>query len=189
MQLVPDPLAAERRERLDFQILLDRLEETITSASRLPMTSRVLVDEQECLDIVDQMRMALPTEIEHARRIMSEQETLLERARTEAARIVSEAEQRASRELQDHTLVRAARAQAVEIEQQARDEADKMYHDAEEYARQVLYKLSGRIDQALRTLRTGIVEFERGRQGQDDYDDEPTARPQAPRASSPADRP
>lgn len=189
MQLVPDPLATERRERLDFQILLDRLEETITTASRLPMTSRVLVDEQECLDIVDQMRMALPTELEHARRIMSEQEAVLERARTEATRIVSEAEQRASREVHEHTLVRAARAQAVEIEQQARDEADKMYRDAEEYARQVLYKLSGRIDQALRTLRTGIVEFERGRQDQDDYDDEPRTRPQVPRPSPATETP
>jgi hypothetical protein len=41
---------------VDFLYLLDRLEEALVTGSRVPLTARTLVDEQECLDIIDQMR-------------------------------------------------------------------------------------------------------------------------------------
>jgi hypothetical protein len=66
---------------VDFIYLLDRLEEALAAGSRVPLTARTLVDEQECLDIVDQMRVTLPTEVKYARRLVAEREHLLAQAR------------------------------------------------------------------------------------------------------------
>ena len=45
---------------MDMQYLLDRLEAVLTSGSRLPLTGKTMIDEHECLDIIDQLRVAIP---------------------------------------------------------------------------------------------------------------------------------
>ncbi|MER3406140.1 MAG: ATPase, partial [Chloroflexota bacterium] len=62
---------------VDVLQLIDRLEALISSGARLPLTSRALVDEQEVLDILDQLRMAVPEEIRQAKRLSQERERLL----------------------------------------------------------------------------------------------------------------
>jgi hypothetical protein len=62
---------------VDFMYLLDRLEEALATGSRLPLTARTLVDEQECLDILDQMRVAMPSEIKEARRVIAERDSVM----------------------------------------------------------------------------------------------------------------
>ena len=47
-------------ESLDILYLLDQLEEVLGAGSRVPLTSRTLVDEQEILDILDQIRVSHP---------------------------------------------------------------------------------------------------------------------------------
>src|SRR5919199_6865079 len=56
-------------DRMDLGYLLDQLEEVLSSGTRVPLSSRTLVDEQEVLDILDQIRVAVPEEIKAARRI------------------------------------------------------------------------------------------------------------------------
>jgi hypothetical protein len=76
---------------VDFMYLLDRLEEALVTGSRVPLMARTLVDEQECLDILDQMRVAMPTEIKEARRVIAERDHILAQAREETERIVRDA--------------------------------------------------------------------------------------------------
>ena len=40
---------------IDILYLLDRLEEVLAAGSRLPFSSRTMIDEQECLDILEEV--------------------------------------------------------------------------------------------------------------------------------------
>src|SRR5207245_9132859 len=80
------------RESVDILSLLDQLEEVLGGGSRLPLTSRTLVDEQEILDILDQIRVSIPDELKAARRLTQERDQLLSDARAEAQRILSDAD-------------------------------------------------------------------------------------------------
>lgn len=147
---------------VDFLYLLDRLEEALAAGSRVPLTVRTLVDEQECLDIIDQMRVALPEEVKYARRVLAERELLLNQAREEAERVVRNAELRAARLVEEHVLVRTAQARAIEIEDKAEQAGEEIRAEAERYARRVLGRVSERLDQALGTVKSGLRELDLG---------------------------
>jgi vacuolar-type H+-ATPase subunit H len=147
---------------VDFMYLLDRLEEALVTGSRVPLMARTLVDEQECLDILDQMRVAMPTEIKEARRVIAERDHILAQAREETERIVRGAEHRASRLVEEHTVVRTAQVRAHQIEEQAEHEALNVRDEADKYAETVLTRVQERLEQALSNVRAGLRELETG---------------------------
>ena len=57
---------------MDVLQLIDKLEQLVNSGTRLPLSSRTVIDEQEFLDIIDQLRIMVPDEIKQARRVSSE---------------------------------------------------------------------------------------------------------------------
>lgn len=147
---------------VDFIYLLDRLEEALAGGSRVPLTDRTLVDEQECLDILDQMRVALPDEVKYARRVVAEREHMLAQARDEVERIIRNAELRAGRLVEEHAVVRTAQARALQIEDQAERAAEEIRAEAERYARHVLGKVGERLEQASSSVRAGLRELDAG---------------------------
>ena len=147
---------------VDFMYLLDRLEEALVAGSRVPLMARTLVDEQECLDILDQMRVAMPTEIKEARRVIAERDHILAQAREETDRIVRGAEHRANRLVEEHAVVRSAQVRANEIEEQAEREAISIREEADQYAGTVLARVQERLEQALSNVRAGLRELETG---------------------------
>lgn len=145
---------------VDFMYLLDRMEEALAAGSRVPLTDRTLVDEQECLDILDQMRVALPDEVKYARRVVAEREHLLAQAREEVERIIRNAELRAGRLVEEHAMVRAAQGRALQIEDGAERAAEQIRAEAERYARLVLGRVAERLEQALGGVKAGLRELE-----------------------------
>jgi cell division septum initiation protein DivIVA len=145
---------------MDILYLLDQLEEVLGAGSRLPLTSRTLVDEQEILDILDQIRVSIPDEIKAARRLTQEREQVLADARAEAERILRDAEAHAAERLSDHALVRAAEMRAADVEERALRQAEEVRREAEAYAYRVLEKLREQIGQVAQTVDRGLQELD-----------------------------
>jgi cell division septum initiation protein DivIVA len=145
---------------VDILYLLDQLEEVLGGGSHLPLTSRTLVDEQEILDILDQIRVSIPDEIKAARRVTQEREQLLSDARAEADRLVREADEHIAARLAEHHLVRTAEARAAEIEERALEEAERMRRETDAYAYRVMQRLREQVGQITLTVDRGIQELE-----------------------------
>ena len=58
--------SARESESMDIMYLLERLEEVLGGGTRLPFTNRALVDDEDCFQIIDQIRLSLPNEIPHS---------------------------------------------------------------------------------------------------------------------------
>ena len=144
---------------MDILYLLDQLEEVLSSGSRLPFTSRTLVDEQEILDILDQIRVSIPEEVKSARRVAQERDQLLADARAEAERMLREADQRVAGRLTEHALVRAAEERSAEIEERALRSAEQVRQEAEQYAYRVLERLRDQVNQVGHTVERGLREL------------------------------
>jgi cell division septum initiation protein DivIVA len=145
---------------MDILYLLDQLEEVLGAGSRLPLTSRTLVDEQEILDILDQIRVSIPDEIKAARRVTQERDQVLADARAEAERIVREADTQAAERLSEHVLVRNAEHRAADIEDGALHQAEEVRREAEAYAYRVLEKLREQVSQVGQTVERGLHELD-----------------------------
>jgi cell division septum initiation protein DivIVA len=145
---------------VDILYLLDQLEEVLGAGSRLPLTSRTLVDEQEILDILDQIRVAIPDEIKAARRLTQERDQMLSDAHAEAERILAAAEAEAAERVAEHVVVRTAEGRAADIEERALQQAEQVRREAEAYAYRVLERLRDQIGQVGQTVDRGLQELD-----------------------------
>ena len=66
---------------MDIFEMLDELEEIIETGSKIPLTGKVVVDAEELLDCLDQIRSVLPEEIRQARWVAKERERMLSEAK------------------------------------------------------------------------------------------------------------
>lgn len=153
---------------MDVVYLLERLEELLSSGSRVPFSSRVLIDEQECLDVVDQIRHALPEELKMARQIVKEREQLIAEAHERANRILERAELQIAQRVDEHAVVRAAEERAQSLLRRAEQEAAEIRRQADDYAFRVLSSLDRRLRQVQHVVQEGLAEL---RPGEDPGDD------------------
>ena len=110
---------------MDIFALIERLRGARQiQASGFPLSIRSCLDEQECLDVIAQMRMSVPDEVRQARRMLQERSRIPEQARLEAERIVAIAHEQAEEILSEHGLVRAAEENARGILEEAEEQAE-----------------------------------------------------------------
>lgn len=133
--------------------LLDRLENLISTARRVPFTGRVLVDEEEVYSILDEIRQAFPEELRQAKWISKERDRFLAGAREEADNLVKEAKSYVAKMAEDSAITQKAQEKAEEILEEARRIAREIKHGAREYADEVLSKIEGSLARTVETIR------------------------------------
>ena len=137
-------------------MLVDRLEAVVNSGWRMPMTSRVQIDERDVLDVLDLMRTTVPEEIKQARRINQEREKILAQAQTEANRLVSQAQERVERLVSEDSVLQVAEQRAHEIVARAQEEAEDVRRGADEYALDMLDRLDAELNRVRSSVRNAI---------------------------------
>ncbi len=123
----------------------------------MPLTSNVIIDQARALDLLDQLRVAVPEEIRAAKRINEETERIIERAQEEAERILARAQEQAAFLIEERELTRAAELRSAEIMADGQREADEIRRGADEYAQSVLVKLEGECIRALQSIKRGLA--------------------------------
>ncbi|HEY6678102.1 MAG TPA: ATPase [Actinomycetota bacterium] len=105
----------------------------IREAKSMPLSSSALLNREEILELVSQMREVLPEEIKQARWVVKDREELLTKARRDSQRIVEEADQEQLRMATREEVVKRAEAEADRILAEAREESRRMRLEAEDY--------------------------------------------------------
>jgi hypothetical protein len=71
----------------EMNLFMDEIEDLICSGVKVPLSSRVIIDEEQCLETLEAIRAAWPSEMAQAKRILLEEGEVLERAEVEAEEI------------------------------------------------------------------------------------------------------
>lgn len=169
---------------MDIQHLVDRLEDLIDEGRHIFGTKLTMIDEERALEIIDQMRISIPEEIEKAARVLAQRDRILAEAHEEAARIVQQHRQKAEMMLDQDATVRQAKARGEAIKEQAYREADRITADADQYAMSVLSRLEELLMRDLNEVRNGISVL--GTQ-EEDATQQPAAEPQPVHIPRPVD--
>ena len=136
--------------------LLERLESQVATGTGVPRTRKVLVDKDAVLDLIDQLRVAVPEEIHAAKRINAESERIVEKANEDAGRIAARAQEQATYLIGERGLTEAADAEGRRIIAQAEAAADDTRAGADAYAAQILETLEVEVRKALAGIEKGI---------------------------------
>ena len=136
--------------------LLERLGSQIATGTGVPRTRKVLVDKDAILDLIDQLRVAVPEEIHAAKRINAEGERIIEKANDEAGRIGARAQEQATFLIGERGLTERAEAEGRQIVTEAMQAADNIRLGADSYAAQILESLEAEVRKALAGIEKGI---------------------------------
>ncbi len=158
--------------------LIDTLEDVLVQSRRLPVGGNLVVDRKRILDVIDQMRLAVPSDVREAHEVLEERDHVIEDARTQAQRVLEEAQQERERLIDETTLVREAHQRGqgmlMEAEDRARrtiaeadataaahlneaaEAATRQLDDADAYALEVLRRLENQLQAFLDSIRLSI---------------------------------
>lgn len=134
---------------------IDRLEYVIAHSRQIPLTRTVVIDAEEALACIDELRLALPDEVKQARWTLQEQQRLLSEAQAEAARIVNRASERAVTMVGQQELLKRAEKQAEAMLKEAASKADETRRAADRYAWEVMQNLESQLLRTVATVKKG----------------------------------
>lgn len=149
---------------MDILHLVDRLEELLNQSHPLWFTHNVIVDEDRILDIIDQMRVAIPEEVKKAQQLMAQRDRILAQAQEEANRTIAIAREKSDQLVERDAIVQAAQARADQILAQIRVDVEKTRLDADNYVVETLTRLEMELDRTLNQVRNGIHTLQKGTQ-------------------------
>jgi hypothetical protein len=167
---------------MDILHLIDRLEEFVAEAKRMPIGQTIVVDRRRLLELIDQMRSSVPWEVREARDIVENRDAILEEARRESEGVLHRAELEAQAKLEETAIIKMAEQQAREITRSAEDRAQASLDEAERqvqarlaqaeqaasnqmdeadrYALEMLRRLQQQLDAFSSTVRAGVESLE-----------------------------
>jgi cell division septum initiation protein DivIVA len=141
---------------MDILQLIDRLEELFNDAKAVPFTHNVVVDEDRMLELIDQMRIAIPEEVKKAQQVMAQRDRVMAQAQEEANRTLQLARDKSEQMVQKDMIVQEAQRRADQIIAQARGEAEATRVDADNYVLDTLMQLQDHIAKLSNQVGNGI---------------------------------
>jgi len=139
--------------------ILNELEELIEESPRVPMTKRIMVDENRILDYLDRIRTSLPEEVRQAKWLVKEREKVLSESKKEAQRLLEDVQREIEQRAEDSEIVRKAEHLAQETIKKAESVAGQIKQGAREYADEILQGLEEKLGKILNEISAGRNEL------------------------------
>ena len=141
---------------MDILQLIDRLEELFNQSKSIPLTRNVMVDEDRMLDIIGQMRIAIPEEVKKAQQLLGQRDRVLAQAQEEANRTLELARQKADQLASKEMVMQEAQRRADQILTQARTDVEHVRGDADDYVLESLTQLQTELERITNQVANGI---------------------------------
>jgi len=143
---------------VDILYLVDRLEELVGIGKRVPFSGRVMVEEEQFLALVDQLRIAVPNEIKQAQRMIKERERIISESQEEAAKILETARKRAEYFVSEQGILNEARQQSEELLRQVEERRNRSKSEIDDFALQQFSKLEEAMREGLEIIDNAVRE-------------------------------
>ncbi|MCL5047003.1 MAG: ATPase [Actinobacteria bacterium] len=146
---------------MHIETLLGKMESLISEGRKVPLTGKVLVDPEELLDLIEDIRQALPEDFREAQRINAGREDILAHAREEGEQILRQAQSLAGRLTEETAIALEAQQKADRLIEESKEVAREIRVRAKEYADEVLEKIEGQMERLLETIHRNREELRR----------------------------
>ena len=149
---------------MEIMALIDRLEEMIQQATRVPLTGKVLLDPDELLGLVDELRDVVPQEIREANRVARDREAILAEAREQAEEILREAKTLAAQLTSEAAVTKEAQTQADELIDQAKRVAREIRQNALEWADELFARTQPELERIAADTQRAVAAVRKARE-------------------------
>ncbi len=139
---------------MNIDDLLDMMDETLEDAFTVPLSGKRMVDAEKMRDIIDDIRLNMPTEIRQAKAIVQDRAEIVEGARKEAEGIIRKAEERAKAIVSEQQIVKASEQRAAEIMRQATQGAKEMRSSVNHYCENILHQAEEQLVKSVNEVKS-----------------------------------
>lgn len=156
----------------DAEFLIRRVMDIVANAKSVPLSSSVMITQDEVLELLGDAVEQLPDELREARWMLREREEYLAKVQREADEILEAARARAERMVERQEIVREARLTAQRVVEEARDESRRLRHEAEDYCDQKLAAFEIVLERTTKTVMAGREKLRATPRSEDQEDEE-----------------
>jgi cell division septum initiation protein DivIVA len=141
---------------VDVDQKLEELSVLIEEAKAVPLSASCMVNRAVVLDLIDDIRDALPSSLSDADQLLAEREAVVSEGRREADRLIAEAREEQLRMLSQHEVYLVAVAESEALRGETFDEVTRMRRETDDY-------IDARLATFEITLHKTLSAVERGR--------------------------
>lgn len=145
----------------ELEELVNSLYETIQDAKSVPLSAeKCVVERERVLDILDDIRVKMPSDIKMAKDIVDKRNEIIASGKKEAADLRAKAEEYVRKTVSESAVVAQANAQANEIVADAEKQAAQLRASVQQYCETRLNDLETSMTQALGEIQMLHQRFE-----------------------------
>ncbi len=133
--------------------IIDKLEEKIDKAMNIPIINRSLMDKEELLADIEDIRLQLPEELKQARWMKEERKKIISEAQQEAESIIKAAEEKTIQMVQEHEITKKAYERATGMIDSAKENAQETRKQTLEYCDELLFSMQQRLESLTETIK------------------------------------
>jgi hypothetical protein len=137
----------------ELQELIDEMLVAVTEAKSVPLSGNVMVDREQMLAMLENLRERMPEEMRAARWMVRERETFVARTNERVRDLVTRARRKADALVSDSNIIAEATEEANILVRRAEDDGRRIRLEAEDYASDRLEKLEALLTNVLGQTR------------------------------------
>ena len=145
---------------MELFTLLETLEEMLENSKTVPFSGKAIIEKEEMLDIIKEIRIKLPDELKQAKWVKEERQRILVEAQKEAEDIVKEAENRIISMIDEHEITRKAYEQKAQIIETANEMSREISKGTKDYADNLLGNIEVVLGDALKMIQNNRRELQ-----------------------------
>lgn len=142
---------------MDVQERLDELTVLVEDAKSMPLSASCIINRTQVLDLIDEIRQLLPESVHRADELLADREAVVQDGRREADRILERARTEADRMVSEHEVYLAAVAEAEALRQETLEDTARMRRETDDY-------IDGKLATFEITLHKTLQAVDRGRE-------------------------
>lgn len=141
---------------MDVDQKLEELSVLIEQAKAVPLSASCMVNRAVVLDLIDDIRDALPSSLSDADQLLAERAAVVDEGRREADLLIAQAREEQVRMLSQHEVYLVAVAESEALRAEAFDDVTRMRRETDDY-------IDARLATFEITLHKTLAAVERGR--------------------------
>ena len=138
---------------MEVLTLLETIEEILSRSANIPLTKKSLVDKDEIISVIDEIKLKLPDELKQAKWVKEERQKILVDAQKEANQLIKEAENRIIAMIDEHEITKKAYEQKTEIIDSANAFSKDLIEGTKKYADEILAELEANLQEKLEVIK------------------------------------
>lgn len=140
---------------MDVQERLDELAVLIEDAKAMPLSASCIVNRQQVLDLIAEIRELLPESVHRADELLADREAVVQDGRREADRILERARTESDRLVSEHEVYLAAVAESEALTDHTARETARMRKETDDYIDSKLATFEITLQKTLQTVDRG----------------------------------